>query len=103
MQANGVYHVSYSANIVNFTSSFSGVFAGNMSLYVNGVVDASTRVVFSSGQNGEYSGQALLTLSAGNVISMGNSDIDFVNLVAAPLVGASISIVQISGDDPAAN
>jgi hypothetical protein len=103
VEANGVYHVIYSVNIVNYSSSFPGVLAGNMTLYVNGVANASTRVTFSSGQNGEYTGQALLPLSAGDIISMGNSGIDFANLVASPLVGASISIAQISGDDPSPN
>ncbi len=94
-QGGSGYHVVYTANVSSVSGSNS-----NMTLTVNGVPDTSTVVRFQQVTNESYTGQAMLTLTAGSVITLRNTGSDFAFVQGSPAVGASISIVQLSGADP---
>jgi len=79
---------------INFMVGLTAGIGSALAIAVNGTVDASTQIS-SLIAIGEISGSSLLTLAAGDVITLrNNSAIPFV-LNLAPSVGASIVITQM--------
>ena len=84
----GQYHVSW---YVNITAGVGSSFA----VVVNGAVDPSTNVN-SLVVTGEVSGNAILTLVAGDVLTLRNNSAIPATLNLAPGVGAGFTVEQLS-------
>ena len=84
----GTYLISFSANI---TAGIGSAIA----VAVNGTVDASTQVPFLVA-TGEIGGSAVLTLVAGDVITLRNNSAVPLTLNLAPGVGAQLTLTQLS-------
>ena len=83
---SGDYQIDYS---VNYTNAMIGQ---TVSIVINGVPQAST--TFSSLPTGEVTGDALLSLAAGDVITLRNNSPFPLNLALAPTKGAKIDITK---------
>ncbi len=83
----GVYRVSW---YVNITAGVGSAFA----VAVNGTVDASTNVS-SLVATGEVSGNSILTLAAGDVVTLRNNSATPATLDLAPGVGSGFTIENL--------
>jgi hypothetical protein len=83
--STGTYSISYSVEIT------AGVGAA-LAIAVNGTVDASTTVSMLVA-TGEVSGDAMLTLAAGDVITLRNNSATPFTLTLAPNVGAQLNLL----------
>lgn len=86
--SSGVYEVDYSISIT------AGV-GSQIAIAVNGTVDASTPVT-ALVATGLISGKALLTLAAGDVITMRNNSAVPLVMTLAPGVGAQLRLVKLN-------
>ena len=84
----GTYLISYSVNIMTGVGSAIAV-------AVNGTVDVSTQVP-SLVATGEIGGSVVLTLAAGDVITLRNNSAVPLTLTLAPNVGAQLTLTQLS-------
>jgi hypothetical protein len=84
----GTYLITYKINIT------AGVGAA-LALAVNGTVDVSTNTM-ALVSTGEVSGSAMLTLAAGDVITLRNNSAIPFTMDLAPSVGAQLNIVLLS-------
>jgi hypothetical protein len=84
----GTYLVSYQA-------SYTAGIGAAVAVAVNGAVSASTPVPLLTG-SGNVSGSTILTLAAGDVLTVRNNSVVPITLALAPLVGAQITIVQLN-------
>jgi hypothetical protein len=84
----GTYKIEYAVTIT------AGVGA-QMALAVNGVVDASTAVDFLVA-TGNISGTAMLTLAAGDVITLRNNSATPFTLNLSPATSAQVTITQMN-------
>lgn len=84
----GVYEVQYSINIT------AGIGAA-MAIAVNGSVDSSSSVPVLVA-TGALSGRTLLTLAAGDVITMRNNSAVAMTLALAPSVGAQLTVKRVN-------
>jgi hypothetical protein len=84
----GVYLIHYSVTtLINVGSAIA--------IAVNGVVQASTNIaVFAT--IGQLAGCAMLTLSAGNVVTLRNNAGIAITLALAPNVSAQLDLVRLS-------
>jgi hypothetical protein len=83
----GTYSVSYRVNITVGVGSA-------IAIAVNGTVDAST-TISSLVAVGQISGDALLTLAAGDVVTLRNNSAVPLTLNLAPGVGAQLVILRV--------
>ncbi|MZK58166.1 collagen-like protein, partial [Clostridium beijerinckii] len=83
----GVYEVNYSASI-------TAVVGAQIAIAVNGTVDASTPIS-ALVATGELSGNAILTLAAGDVITLRNNSALALTLALAPSVGAQLTLKKL--------
>jgi hypothetical protein len=83
----GIYKISYSISIT------AGIGTA-LSLAVNGTVDAST-VRSVPVATGEISGEVMLALTAGDVITLRNDSAIPMTLDPAPSVGAQVNIIRL--------
>ncbi|MBV7277006.1 collagen-like protein, partial [Clostridium sp. PL3] len=83
----GVYQINYNISIT------AGVGA-QVAIAVNGTVDASTPIT-ALVATGEMSGSAILTLAAGDVITLRNNSATPLVLTLAPGVGAQLTIMKL--------
>ncbi|BAU28999.1 S-layer family protein [Aneurinibacillus soli] len=90
----GVYKIDYSANIA--AAIIAPGMTPQLAVAVNGVVDPSTRVS-ALAPTGEVSGSALLSLTAGDVVTLRNDSLALIplNLNLAPAVGAQLNLVKV--------
>jgi hypothetical protein len=86
--ATGVYLVTYNATIT------AGI-GSSIALAVNGTVDASTNVP-ALVATGEVQGSAMLTLSAGDVITLRNNSATPFTLTLAPGVGSQVTLAEVN-------
>ncbi|WP_427854421.1 BclA C-terminal domain-containing protein, partial [Desulfosporosinus metallidurans] len=84
----GIYEIFYS---VSFTAGLNASFA----LTVNGTVDASTPVP-ALVSVGEIAGQAILSLVAGDLITLRNNSLISAVLALSPSVGAQFTIIRLN-------
>ncbi|MDD3392690.1 MAG: hypothetical protein PHE54_04050 [Bacilli bacterium] len=84
----GVYEIDY--NI----STTLGVGA-TIALAVNGVIDDSANVPVLT-DIGNASGTAMLSLSAGDIVTLVNNSLISITQVLEPSVGAQLNIIQIA-------
>jgi hypothetical protein len=84
----GTYKVEYSVSIT------AGIGA-QMAIAVNGTVDASTAVDFLVA-TGNISGTAMLTLAAGDVITLRNNSAVPFTTTLSPGVGAQLTVTQLN-------
>lgn len=84
----GVYEVDYSISITAGVGSQIGI-------AVNGMVDPSTPVM-ALVATGLISGKALLTLAAGDVVTMRNNSAVPLVMTLAPGVGAQLRLVKLN-------
>lgn len=84
----GIYKIDYNV------ATTAGV-GGAMAIAVNGVVDPSTSLPVLKAA-GEVAGSTLLTLAAGDVITVRNNSATAVTLPLAPAVGAQLSIEKMA-------
>lgn len=84
----GIYEIFYS---VNFTAGFNAQIA----LAINGVVDQSTPIL-ALVTAGELSGHAILSLVAGNQITLINNSNNSLSLALSPIVGAQLTIKMLN-------
>ena len=83
----GTYLISYDVNI-------AAGFDSAIAIAVNGTVDASTPITALIATGG-VSGSAVLTLAAGDVITLRNNSSVELKLANSPGVGAQMSIVKV--------
>ncbi|SFG57706.1 BclA C-terminal domain-containing protein, partial [Clostridium homopropionicum] len=83
----GVYKIFYSVSIT------AGV-GSAIAIAVNGTVDASTPIS-ALVATGEVSGEAILSLAAGDVITLRNDSATPLITTLAPSVGAQLTIVRL--------
>ncbi|KJR45334.1 Flagellar hook-length control protein FliK [Desulfosporosinus sp. I2] len=83
----GNYQIDYSVSIT------AGV-GSEIAIAVNGVVDPSTPIT-ALVATGQVPGQAILTLAAGDVITLRNSSAVPFTLTTAPEVGAQLTIDKL--------
>ncbi|WP_143328829.1 collagen-like protein, partial [Clostridium beijerinckii] len=83
----GVYEVNYGVSIT------AGIGA-QIAIAVNGTVDASTPIS-ALVATGEISGNAILTLAAGDVITLRNNSAVALALTLAPSVGAQLTLKKL--------
>ena len=86
--SSGVYEVDYSISITAGVGSQIGI-------AVNGSVDPSTPVT-ALVATGLISGKALLTLAAGDVVTMRNNSAVPLVMTLAPGVGAQLRLVKLN-------
>jgi hypothetical protein len=84
----GIYQIDYSASLT------AGV-GSQLAIAVNGTVDASTPVS-ALVATGVVSGQAMLTLAAGDVLTLRNNSAIPLTLALAPAVGAQLTLARVS-------
>ncbi len=84
---SGNYKIDYEVNIT------AGIGAA-MAIAVNGVVDASTMVTFLVAV-GNNSGTAILTLAAGDVITLRNNSAIPITMTLAPSTGAQLVVTHL--------
>ncbi|MFH5181805.1 hypothetical protein ACHHV8_03755 [Paenibacillus sp. TAB 01] len=84
----GTYQISYGVSIT------AGVGAA-IAIAVNGTVDASTTIPILIA-TGETTGNAMLTLAAGDVLTLRNDSAVPLTLSLAPSVGAQLDIIQLA-------
>ncbi|MDG0793006.1 hypothetical protein OMP38_20625 [Cohnella ginsengisoli] len=84
---NGIYKVSYSV-------SLTGGIGAQIAVARNGIVDSGTPIGVINAA-GNFSGVALLSLSAGDFLTLRNNSLTVLTLVLAPSVGAQFTIEQI--------
>ena len=80
---------------INFTVSITAGVGSELAIAVNGTVDPST-VISALVATGEISGSFLLSLAAGDVITLRNNSAVPITMTLAPAVGASLTIVQLN-------
>ena len=85
---DGIYQVNYSVNITAGALS-------SIAITVNGTVDAST-TVDALVTTGIISGEAILSLSAGDIITLRNTSAIAFTMDLAPGVGAQLNILQLT-------
>ncbi|WP_278246306.1 BclA C-terminal domain-containing protein [Lacrimispora aerotolerans] len=83
----GVYQIDYNISIT------AGIGA-SVAIAVNGAVDPSTPVT-ALVATGEVSGTAMLTLAAGDVLTLRNNSAVALTLTLAPNVGAQLNIIEL--------
>jgi hypothetical protein len=83
----GVYQIDYNISI-------SAGVGASISIAVNGAVDTSTPITALVAV-GEVSGTAMLTLAAGDVLTLRNNSAIALTLTLAPNVGAQINIIEL--------
>ncbi|WAJ26040.1 BclA C-terminal domain-containing protein [Lacrimispora xylanolytica] len=83
----GVYQIDYYVTIT------AGIGA-SIAIAVNGTVDPSTPVT-ALVATGEVSGTAMLTLAAGDVLTLRNNSAVALTLALAPSVGAQFNIIEL--------
>jgi hypothetical protein len=83
----GVYQIDYNVNI---TAGIGSAIA----IAVNGTVDAST-TISALVAVGEISGTAMLTLAAGDVLTLRNNSAIAMTLTLAPSVGAQFNVIEL--------
>jgi hypothetical protein len=88
VNATGIYEIFYS---VNFVAGFNAQIA----IAINGVVDKSTPIL-ALVTAGELSGHAILSLTAGNQITLINNSLVSLSLALAPIVGAQLTIKMLN-------
>jgi hypothetical protein len=77
--------------MANFTAGIGSALA----IAVNGTIDASTTIpVLTS--TGQVSNKAILTLAAGDVITLRNNSLIALTLQLAPSLGASIVVEKLN-------
>jgi len=86
--ATGVYRV-------DFDLSYTAGVGSALAIAVNGTVDSSTNVDVLTA-TGEVSGQSMLVLAAGDVITLRNNSAVPITTDEAPGVGASLAIHRLS-------
>ena len=86
--ANGTYRFGYSVTIT------AGVGAA-MALAVNGSVDFSTMVSFVNATS-TFGGVALMTLAAGDVVTLRNNSATPFTMMLAPAAGAQLTIEKVN-------
>jgi acetyl-CoA carboxylase alpha subunit len=84
----GTYQIDYNVSIT------AGVGAA-IAIAVNGTVDASTPIL-ALVATGNISGTAILTLAAGDVLTLRNNSATPLTLTLAPEVGAQFNIILLS-------
>jgi hypothetical protein len=84
----GVYEIDYTVNI---TAGFGSQFA----LTVNASVDSSTQTLASTG-NQSIGGSVVLSLAAGDVITLRNNSSVAATLTVAPSPGARLTIKKLN-------
>lgn len=83
----GTYQIDYSAFI-------SAGVQSSLALAVNGVIDPSTNISALVAV-GELSGTAMLSLAAGDVITLVNNSALPFTLATSPSIGAQLNIIQL--------
>ncbi len=83
----GTYQITWDVNI---TAGIGSAFA----VAVNGTVDAST-IVPTLVATGEVSGSSMLTLAAGDVVTLRNNSAVAATMTLAPGVGAQFNITKL--------
>jgi hypothetical protein len=83
----GVYQIDYNINI---TAGIGSAIA----IAVNGTVDPSTPITALVAV-GEVSGTAMLTLAAGDVLTLRNNSAVALTLSLAPNVGAQFNVIEL--------
>ncbi|EKQ54028.1 MAG: hypothetical protein A370_03360, partial [Clostridium sp. Maddingley MBC34-26] len=84
----GIYEIKYSISIT------AGI-GSQVAIAVNGTVDPSTSVS-ALVATGEISGIAMLTLAAGDVITLRNNSAVALTVALAPAVSAQLTITQLN-------
>ena len=87
MATAGVYEVNYGISIT------AGI-GSQIAIAVNGTVDPSTPIS-ALVATGELSGNAILTLAAGDVITLRNNSAVVLALTLAPSVGAQLILKKL--------
>lgn len=80
---------------IGFNLSLTAGIGSELALAVNGVVDASTPISVETA-TGEVSGQAILTLAAGDVVTLRNNSAVPLTITLAPSVGAEIVFQRLA-------
>jgi hypothetical protein len=80
---------------INYIISITAGVGSEIAIAVNGTVDASTPVSALIAI-GEISGSAMLTLAAGDVITLRNNSATPLTLDLAPAVGAQLTIMELN-------
>lgn len=80
---------------VDYKVSHTAGVGAALAIAVNGTVDASTNRTFLTAV-GEVSGTAILTLAAGDVITMRNNSATPFTMTLAPGVGAQLTILRLN-------
>ena len=83
----GAYEINYSMNII------AGI-GSEIAIAVNGIVDASTPVSVIVNA-GSISGTAILSLVAGDVITLRNNSVVPLTMTLAPTVGAQLIVMNL--------
>jgi hypothetical protein len=84
----GTYQIYYAVNITAGTGA-------TISIAVNGTVDASTSIDLLSA-TGETSGDTMLTLAAGDVLTLRNSSVATPFTTSTTNVGAQLDVILLS-------
>ena len=79
---------------VGFDISYTAGIGASMAIAVNGTVDASTDLPALTSV-GQLHGSAILTLAAGDVITLRNNSAVALTMALSPSVGAQITVEQL--------
>lgn len=79
---------------VEYSISYTAGVGAAIAIAVNGTVDASTNVTLLTGA-GNIAGTAILTLAAGDVLTLRNNSATPFDLDLSPAVGAQLTITQL--------
>ncbi|KLU60939.1 hypothetical protein CEB3_c29120 [Peptococcaceae bacterium CEB3] len=80
---------------IDYTVSITAGLGSGIAIAVNGTVDASTPVTALVG-TGQLTGQAMLTLAAGDVVTLRNNSGISLTLALAPNVGAQLNLMKLA-------
>ena len=80
---------------IGYRLGYTAGVGAQLAIAVNGTVDASTPVTLNSSA-GEVSGEAILTLAAGDIVTLRNNSAIAFTMELAPVVGASLVIQRLS-------
>ncbi|WP_032079773.1 BclA C-terminal domain-containing protein, partial [Clostridium drakei] len=84
----GIYQINYNISITDGVGS-------SLAIAVNGTVDASTPII-ALVATGEISGSAILTLAAGDAITLRNNSATPLTMKLAPGVGSQLTIMKLN-------